>query len=147
VIVKDISGEESKYTLDSHGFQIYRHASKEKEFVDDEKIKAEYYPETEQLLKEVYVNHMSHHPLHLQADLSNSTGAVRVYIFDHTIRRQPKDQRSTEPSAQLRGPVQRVHIDQSYSASESRVTYHLPDEAEELLKKRFQIINVSLGLS
>lgn len=51
----DISGEESKYTLDSHGFQIYRHESKEKEFVDDEKIKAEYYPEVEHLLKDAYV--------------------------------------------------------------------------------------------
>lgn len=43
---------------------------------------------------------------------------------------------------QLRGPVRRVHIDQSYKASEQRVEHHLPDEAEELLKKRFQIINV-----
>jgi hypothetical protein len=35
-----------------------------------------------------------------------------------------------------------VHIDQSYTASEQRVFHHLPDEAEGLLKKRFQIINV-----
>jgi hypothetical protein len=52
VIVRDIAGEEDKYTLDSHGFQIYRHTSKEKDFVDNEKIKAEYYPEVEQLLKD-----------------------------------------------------------------------------------------------
>lgn len=51
-MVKDISGEENNYTLDSHGFQIYRHESQEKKFEDDEKIKAEYYPETEQLLKD-----------------------------------------------------------------------------------------------
>jgi len=50
--VHDISGNEDKYTLDSHGFQIYKHASHEKDFLDDEKIKAEYYPETEQLLKD-----------------------------------------------------------------------------------------------
>ena len=42
-----------------------------------------------------------------------------------------------------RGPVRRVHIAQSYYASEKRVIHHLPDEAEELLKKRFQIIKVS----
>jgi hypothetical protein len=52
VTVRDIAGEEDKYTLDSHGFQIYNHLSNEKEFRDDEKIKAEYYPETEQLLKD-----------------------------------------------------------------------------------------------
>ena len=50
--VHDIAGDEDKYTLDSHGFQIYNHESKEKDFLDDEKIKAEYYPETEQLLKD-----------------------------------------------------------------------------------------------
>ena len=72
--------------------------------------------------------------------MRTSTGAVRIYIFDHTIRRQARDDRV---GVQLRGPVRRVHIDQSYSASEQRVTHHLPDEAEELLKKRFQIINVS----
>jgi hypothetical protein len=38
--------------------------------------------------------------------------------------------------------VQRVHIDQSYEAALSRVPYHLPDEADELLKGRVQIINV-----
>ena len=66
-----------------------------------------------------------------------------MLIFDHTIRREAKDARKSPESIQLRGPVRRVHIDQSYSASEQRVTHHLPDEAEELLKKRFQIINVS----
>lgn len=55
VTVHDIAGEESKYGLDSHGFQIYKHPSNEKDFVDDEKIKAEYYPETEQLLKNASV--------------------------------------------------------------------------------------------
>lgn len=42
----------------------------------------------------------------------------------------------------LRGPVQRVHIDQSYPASENRVRHHFPDEHEQLLSKRFQIINL-----
>ena len=52
VTIQDVSGEEGKYTLDSHGFQIYKHESKEKAFLDDEQLKAEYYPETEQLLKD-----------------------------------------------------------------------------------------------
>lgn len=38
--------------------------------------------------------------------------------------------------------MQRVHIDQSYAASLSRVTHHLPDEADKLLQGRVQIINV-----
>jgi len=118
VTVTDISGREKDYNLNNHGFQIYNHSSKERDFVDDEKIKAEYYPEIEQLLKD-------------------ATGANRIFIFDHTIRRPAKD-----TAAPLRGPVRRVHIDQSYSASRDRVFYHLPEEAEKLANGRFQIINV-----
>jgi hypothetical protein len=35
-----------------------------------------------------------------------------------------------------------VHIDQSYAASLTRVTHHLPEDAERLLHGRVQIINV-----
>ncbi|KAJ5310407.1 ATP-dependent RNA helicase mrh4 [Penicillium atrosanguineum] len=122
VIIQDVSGHELDYSLDGNGFQFYYHKSAEKDFLDDEKIKQEYYPETEQLLKD-------------------ATGASRVLIFDHTIRRVSQDP-ARDGSKQLRGPVQRVHIDQSYTASKSRVSHHLPDEAEELLKGRYQIINV-----
>lgn len=119
VEVTDISGSEDKYTLDSHGFQLVHHESQEKAFVDEDQIKGNYYPEIEQLLKD-------------------ATGASRVLIFDHTIRREQPG----VPNALVRGPVRSVHIDQSYAASVERVRYHLPDEAEELLQKRFQIINV-----
>ena len=64
-----------------------------------------------------------------------------MFIFDHTIRRQSNDQRDTDPSKALRGPVQRVHIDQSYKAGPQRVQHHLPEEADRLLKGRYQIIN------
>lgn len=69
------------------------------------------------------------------------TGASKIFIFDHTIRRPENTTGQAVPGG-LRGPVQRVHIDQSYQASKNRVTYHLPDEAPTLLKGRYQIINV-----
>lgn len=50
--VTDIRGDVDKYSLDGNGFAIYNFASAEKDFVDDDKIKAEYYAETERLLKE-----------------------------------------------------------------------------------------------
>ncbi len=66
-----------------------------------------------------------------------------MFIFDHTIRRAPQDQcANVSPAANLWGPVNRVHIDQSYSAAKSRVPHHLPVEAETLLSTRYQIINV-----
>ena len=51
LVVHDVRGKEGQYTLDTTGFQIYNHESVEKEFLDDDKIKAVYYPETEELLK------------------------------------------------------------------------------------------------
>ncbi|KAL6245345.1 hypothetical protein RBB50_007343 [Rhinocladiella similis] len=123
VTINDIRGEEGEYTLDKNGFQIFRRESVEKDFVDDEQIKAQYYPETEQLLKD-------------------ATGASRIFIFDHTVRRVPKDQRGPPAAINLRGPVNRVHIDQSYGAAKNRVPHHLPEDAERLLRTRYQIINV-----
>ena len=55
VTVHDVSGHELDYALDKQGFQFYYHTSSEKDFLDDERIKREYYPETEQLLKDAYV--------------------------------------------------------------------------------------------
>ncbi len=49
--VYDIRGEEDKYTLDTKGFQIYKHVSQETAFEDEEEIKRIYYPEVEEILK------------------------------------------------------------------------------------------------
>ncbi|KAI0203402.1 hypothetical protein F4808DRAFT_467472 [Astrocystis sublimbata] len=128
VKVTNIAGREAEFSLDVQGFQVVPNVAEEKDFVDDEQIKKVYYPETERLLKEV-------------------TGASKIFIFDHTVRRPAPSTETTSTDApktvNLRGPVQRVHIDQSYSASLSRVPHHLPaEEAAELLKGRVQIINV-----
>lgn len=67
VVVHDVRGRESEFTLDKNGFQFIKHESAEKDFLDDEKIEEEYYREVEELLKK-------------------EVGAKRVFIFDHTIR-------------------------------------------------------------
>ena len=54
-VVHDVRGTEDQYTLDTTGFQIYKHESKEKDFVDEEQIKSVYYPEVEELLKAAWV--------------------------------------------------------------------------------------------
>ncbi len=77
---------------------------------------------------------------------ADRTGASRVYIFDHTIRREPPGRDRAKDGTNgrvLRAPVQRVHIDQSYAAALSRVPHHLPGaEGEALLRGRVEIINV-----
>lgn len=46
-----MSGEEDKYKLDVHGFQLLKHRSKQQTFDDDQRIKSEYYKECEEVYK------------------------------------------------------------------------------------------------
>ena len=116
--VDSLRGTEHKYTTDNSGFAVFRSPATEKSFTDDAKVREVYYAEVEQLLKK------------------RMPGQVKkVVIFDHTIRRR----RAGEP----RQPVQQVHVDQTPEAAAARVRRHLPAaEAEELLKRRYQIVNV-----
>ena len=141
VQVENIRGREDTVSLDTAGFQFYTSPAKYKgEFLDDEEIKRECYPESEELIKKL-------------------TGANKVVIFDHSkyisrsfpfctiyssqslaIRRHTPGQFDGPGKRQ---PVQQVHVDQTTAASIARVHRHLPpDEAQALLERRFQIINL-----
>lgn len=115
--LNDIRGHESEYHLDKDAFQaLHTSPSAETSFTDDEHIKSTFYPEVEKLI------------------LDHVPGSHKVTIFDHTIRR-------SDPDAP-RAPVTRVHVDQTGRSTEWRVRLHDPDQAEELLKGRYRIINV-----
>lgn len=119
VQISDIRGSESDFNLDTNAFKAISSVplSSEIDFDSDDSVKQKYYPEVESLL------------------LKHLPSASRVHIFDYTIRR-------TSPSAP-RGPVNKVHIDQTPSSALARVPLHLPaDEASELLKSRVRIVNV-----
>ena len=51
-VVHDVRGREAEYTLDKDGFEFIRRPAVEKDFLDDEVIKAGYYAEVEKLLKD-----------------------------------------------------------------------------------------------
>ena len=77
----------------------------------------------------------------VEAFLRATLRADRVVIFDHTVRRR------VEGAADIRGagprqPATRVHVDQTDVSGANRVREHLPDEADELLKGRVQVINL-----
>lgn len=115
--VHNIRGRESDFDTDRSGFAVYNFPAKEKTFNDDEAVRTGYYAEVEELLK------------------TKLSGVKKVVIFDHTIRKREK--------ASPRQPVMQVHVDQTPAAAAARVRRHLPaDEAEELLKGRYQIVNV-----
>jgi len=110
------------FSLDREGFELVKHPTAVKSYYDEDEIRRVYYPAVEAFLR---------------ATLK----AERVFIFDHTVRRRVEgapDIRGAGP----RQPATRVHVDQTVTSGANRVREHLPDEAEELLKGRVQVINL-----
>jgi hypothetical protein len=122
VAIRDVRPIADSVSLDANGFALVKHGSAVRDFFDDEEVRRVYYPEVEEVVKA-------------------ATGAYRVHIFDHTTRRRVsgvEDRRGDAP----RQPVQRVHIDHTARSGPQRVRDLLPEEAEELLKGRVQVINL-----
>ncbi|KAM3429501.1 hypothetical protein MY4824_008233 [Beauveria thailandica] len=123
-VVSDVSGDEDQYTLDSHGFQYCQSPSDETLFTDEQQIKQGYYAECEALVKKI-------------------TGARGVHIFNHKVRRGPTQWHHLGlHNLANRGPVTRTHVDQSYEGAERRLRWELPQEADDIARRRYQIINV-----
>ena len=89
-----------------------------KNFYDEDEVRDLYYNETEELVK-------------------RTSGAKRVVVFDHTLR--SADQ-ATREAKQISGPVRNAHNDYTDWSGPQRVRDLLPNEAEELLKHRFAIV-------
>ena len=122
VKVENVRGREKDFTLDKSGFEFHHRPSPETKFEDDEAIRSVYYEDSIQAIKEL-------------------TGASRVVIFDHTIRR-PRPE-GTPDTPENRGPVRQAHVDQTPESAKNRVKRHLPEaDVPALLSKRYQIINL-----
>jgi hypothetical protein len=122
VQISDMRPILSGVSLDEQGFGLVRHRSAVRDLHNEQQVKAIYYPEAEQILKDV-------------------TGADRVFIFDTTVRHRipgAEDRLSGQP----RQPVPRVHVDHTVRSGPQRVRDLLADEAERLLRGRVQIINL-----
>jgi len=113
VIAKELS-------LDREGFIFVQHNTKMRDFYDETEVRAVYYPEIEQLVKE-------------------TSGAKRVLVFDHTLRSADSAMREAK---QISGPVRNAHNDYTEWSGPQRVRDLLPDEADELLKRRVAVVQV-----
>jgi hypothetical protein len=122
VEIRDVRPVAETLSLEDEGFQLLTAPTSVTDFDDEEAIRTRYYAETVSLLEEL-------------------TGASRVVVFDHTIRRRipgASDRRTGIP----RQPVPRVHNDYTVKSGPQRVRDLLGDEADALLQKRFSVINV-----
>ena len=109
-----------RLSLEEQGFVFVAHPTEVADFFDEGQLQSVYYPEVEQLIKK-------------------TSGASRVVIFDHTLRSGEEAEREAKL---IREPVLSAHNDYTEWSGPNRVREFLPDEAEELLKRRFAIIQV-----
>jgi hypothetical protein len=121
VKIRDARPIAGRVSLDREGFGILRSASRVRDFYDDEEVRKTYYAEAERLIAE-------------------ATGAERVFIFDHTVRRRVPGAEDRRDG--LRQPVARVHVDHTEKSGPQRVRDLIPQEAKTLLEGRVQIINL-----
>jgi hypothetical protein len=109
-----------RFALERDGFRFVRHDTQMRDFFDEAEIRSTYYAEMEALVKA-------------------ESGARRVVVFDHTLRTADDELRE---SKKIREVVRRVHNDYTEWSGPQRVRDLLPDEADELLKRRFAIVQV-----
>ena len=105
-------------TLDVHGFELMSGPLPPIDFLDDACVKRLYYPAMAKLARQC-------------------TGAARIHIFDHTLRHGDPEVRRAN---RIKGPAIGVHNDYTHWSARKRIRDLLPDEAEELLGRRFAIV-------
>ncbi len=118
VPIRDARAVAAALSVDRQGVALRRHDTAVTDFYDDDQVRALYYPEMERLVR-------------------RATGASRVLVFDHNTRVD-----GGAGSADSRTPVRIVHNDYTVRSAPRRVRDLLPNEAEDLLRRRFAVINV-----
>lgn len=111
-----------KFSLDREGFELKSIDNSFDQFDDNDTIRASFYP----LITEFVLR---------------NTGAKRVEVFDHTIRKPMSPELKDQTEIQ-RPTVQLAHSDYTPKSGPQRVRELLPDDADELLKGRVAFFNV-----
>jgi hypothetical protein len=106
--------------LDANGFVLVPHRTAVRDFFDADDLKRVYYPEVQALIQRI-------------------SGAARVVVFDHTLRSGDEGEREAKL---LREPVLSAHNDYTEWSGPQRVRDLMGGEAEQLLQRRFAIIQV-----
>jgi hypothetical protein len=120
VVIRNGHPLANELVLDRGGFRLVRHDTKIADFYSDDEVRRVYYPEMEALVKA-------------------ESGASRVVVFDHTLRTGDDALREQR---KIREVVPRVHNDYTEWSGPQRLRDLLPDEADDLLRRRFAIVQV-----
>ena len=122
VPIRDARPVAPELDLDLQGVAFVRSPSVVRDFYDEAELDSVAHAEAAALVAKV-------------------TGASRVEVFDHTLRRRNSD--TPDRSAGVpRQPVMRVHNDYTEGSGPQRVRDLMGEEADRLLQTRYAFINV-----
>ncbi|KAF1950197.1 S-adenosyl-L-methionine-dependent methyltransferase [Byssothecium circinans] len=130
VNITDARPKKGQFRLDTHGFAYY-----------DDTIPADVINalrgDDKNAIKKLYYRHV-------EEFVKKVTGAPRVIIFDHTLRKRRTELELTENNDGKEQPATMVHCDQSEKGALRRLTMNLGENESlhDVLKGRVQMINV-----
>ncbi len=120
VVIHDARAIADDLSLDRQGFVVVNQQSAVGDFYSDREVREVYYPEVEKLVRQ-------------------STGAARVLVFDHNVRCRPL---AKQHQKGVQEPVKVAHNDYTLKSGPQRVRDLMGADAQELLARRFAVINV-----
>ncbi|MBC7733908.1 MAG: methyltransferase [Bacteriovorax sp.] len=112
----------AELSADREGFELHDFDSRFDQFDDDASVHAGFYPQVVDFVKK-------------------HTGARRVVVFDHTVRKRLPADLKQQTTVQ-RPAVMLVHSDYTPASGPQRVRDVVPDDAEDLLQARVAFYNV-----
>lgn len=122
--IHDLRGKETSVNLDTNAMEVCKYeGTVNDEFVDNSKEQEIYYDE----IKSFFKSHL---------------GASRVIIYNHIFRSRGPPRSDAEVNVNHKNPVLYPHVDLDTAGAHLKVKQLLGDEeAEKVMKNRFQIIN------
>ena len=111
-----------RFHADREGFELHEFGARFEAFDDEQAIKSDFYPQIIDFVK-------------------RHSGARRVVVFDHTIRKRMPADLKVQTEVQ-RPAVMLVHSDYTVKSGPQRVRDLLPGEADALLSRRVAFFNV-----
>ena len=122
VPIHDLRPVATEVSLEREGFALLDAPTGVRDLYDEGALRRDYYREAEQLV-------------------TQATGASRVVIFDHTIRRRQEGV-ADRTAGQPRQPAEHIHADYTEGSGPERLRQVMGKEAGELLDRRYAIVNV-----
>ena len=119
VSIHDAWDKAGDFEVDREGFALEEWHSPFDAFTDDDAVRGEFFRLVTEFVRA-------------------NVGARRVHVFDYNIRSKTVSKQTTSAA----NPVRLVHCDYTPRSGPQRVRDTLPDEADELLKRRVAFFNV-----